>query len=198
VPRRRLALRAMQFAGQNKAMNTLSLTRTAHRRLLSGFSLIETMIVIVLVAIAATIALPSFRDTITRNTLATSINEFQMALSQARSEAIRSRFNTVLQSTPNKDWAEGWIIYIDKNYNSIFDGDDVQIYVHAAAAKGVTISDNNPKPGIFVFEPSGFPSFAGGGGVIRQIVFKMNDQYTSLCISLPGRARVVKGNGACL
>lgn len=60
---------------------------------------------------------------------------FQMALSQARSEAIRSRFNTVLQSTPNVDWTEGWIIYIDKNYNGIFDGDDIQIYLHAAAAE---------------------------------------------------------------
>ena len=196
--KRHLALRAMKFVGQNKAMNTFSSTRTAHRRRLSGFSLIETMIVVVLVAIAATIALPSFRDTITRNTLATSVNEFQMALSQARSEAIRSRFNTVLQSTPKEDWAEGWIIYTDKNYNNVMDAEDAQIYVHGPAVKGMTISDNGNPAGVFVFQSSGFSAFSGNGLQIRKITFTMNGQSSSLCLSVAGRARVIQGAGPCV
>jgi type IV fimbrial biogenesis protein FimT len=189
----------MQFAGQNRAMNTFLVPSKFQRSSMSGFSLIETMIVVILVSIAATVAIPSFRDSITRNTISTSVNEFQMALSQARSEAIRSRFNTVLQSTPNDNWTEGWTVYTDKNYNNVFDGDDALLYTHAAAPSGLAIADNDPNtPGIFVFQSSGFPSFSGAGGVMRKITFTMNGQSTSLCVSFAGRARVMQGNGACV
>lgn len=175
-------------------MKTLPSSLSIHRKLQSGFSLIETMVVIVLVSIAATVAIPSFRDSITRNNLAAAANEFQLALSQARSEAIRSRVNTVMQSVANKDWTQGWVVYTDKNYNNAQDGSDAEIAVRGPMIKGLTISDNGTTPGLFVFQSSGFPSFTDGGGVMRQITFTMNDQTTSLCLSFAGRARVLKGN----
>jgi len=175
-------------------MKTLPSSLSIHRKLQSGFSLIETMVVIVLVSIAATVAIPSFRDSITRNNLVAAANEFQLALSQARSEAIRSRVNTVMQSVANKDWTQGWVVYTDKNYNNVQDGTDGEVAVRGPMTKGMTVSDNGINPGLFVFQSSGFPSFVGIGGQMRGITFTMNDQSTTVCVSTAGSARVIKGN----
>lgn len=179
-------------------MKTLPSILSLPHRLQSGFSLIETMVVIVLVSIAATVAIPSFRDSITRNNLAAAVNEFQLALSQARSEAIRSRVNTVMQSVAKDDWTDGWVVYIDKNYNKVQDGTDGEVAVRAPMPKGMTVSDNGTTPGIFVFQSSGFSAFSGDGLAIRKITFTMNDQSSSLCLSVAGRARIIKGAGPCI
>ncbi|WP_175253033.1 MULTISPECIES: GspH/FimT family pseudopilin [Pseudomonas] len=72
----------------------------------SGFTLVELMIVIVLLAILATIAAPSFRDMIERNRLQGQADELKSFLLYARGEAVTLR-TTITVTTDDED---AWII----------------------------------------------------------------------------------------
>ncbi len=54
-----------------------------------GFTLVELLIVIVIIAILATIAAPSFQDLLKRNSVASHANELVALVTSARSEAVR-------------------------------------------------------------------------------------------------------------
>ncbi|RLT88213.1 MULTISPECIES: GspH/FimT family pseudopilin [unclassified Ketobacter] len=89
-----------------------------------GFTIIELMITVALIAIVAGIGIPSFRDLVASNRVVSSINEFHAGLRLARIEAVK-RNDTVIfcassdQASCNGNWGDGWIIYHDGN------GDDV-------------------------------------------------------------------------
>lgn len=91
-----------------------------------GFTLIELMITVAVLAIALTIAVPSFRAVIQSNRVSTSTNELVATLSFARSEAIRnSRGSGVCASATGSDcdgtWGQGLMVWGDTNGNGQFD-----------------------------------------------------------------------------
>lgn len=84
-----------------------------------GFTLIELMVTLAILAILAMVALPSFRDTIRRNEVNTASNALLAGISYARSEAIdRGQVVTMCPSTDGTTcatsstaWGTGWMIY---------------------------------------------------------------------------------------
>lgn len=87
----------------------------------TGFTLVELLIALLIGAILATLAAPSFMDTIRRNRLVSASNDFLATLNYARSEAIkRGQTITVCASSDqatctNDGWENGWIIMDDNN-----------------------------------------------------------------------------------
>lgn len=84
----------------------------------SGFSLIEVMIVIAVLAILIGIALPSFRAAIQNNRITAQANELVTAFHLARSEALKRNRPVVLCASNNGSacaggWANGWIVAED-------------------------------------------------------------------------------------
>uniref|UniRef100_UPI00300CC2E1 pilus assembly FimT family protein n=1 Tax=Pseudomonas aeruginosa TaxID=287 RepID=UPI00300CC2E1 len=69
----------------------------------AGFSLIELMMVLVLVAIFASIAVPSFNALIERNRIQTASEELYSLLQYARSEAVNRHANVSIRATQNND-----------------------------------------------------------------------------------------------
>ncbi|MBD8898103.1 GspH/FimT family pseudopilin [Rhodanobacter sp. DHG33] len=84
-----------------------------------GFTLIELMVTLVILAVLTMIALPSFRDTIRRSQVSASSNALLADISYARSEAIdRGQVVTMCPSTTGSacttsgtTWGTGWMVY---------------------------------------------------------------------------------------
>lgn len=81
----------------------------------SGFTIIELMVAITVLAVLLGIGVPSFQATIQGNRISTTTNDLVAALQYARSEAIRRGVNVTLcssgdQATCSGSWANGWIV----------------------------------------------------------------------------------------
>ncbi|WP_439859697.1 GspH/FimT family pseudopilin [Pseudomonas sp. MBLB4136] len=83
-----------------------------------GFTLIELMVTVAVLAIVISIAAPSFSAMLRDNRIATIGSELQTALQLARSEAIKRRLDVVVcrrnaagtACENGTDWGAGWLI----------------------------------------------------------------------------------------
>jgi type IV fimbrial biogenesis protein FimT len=91
----------------------------------SGFTLVELMVTIAIVAILLALGLPSFQTSLRSNRVATTTNEMLASLSLARTEAIKStRASQVCARDGNEcgdDWDEGWLVVTDTDGNGTFE-----------------------------------------------------------------------------
>ena len=80
----------------------------------SGYTLIEMMVVITIMAIGLKIAMPSFGAMIERNRAATNVNEFLQSINLARSEALKMSGTVSIQavdpSDPADEFGLGWCV----------------------------------------------------------------------------------------
>lgn len=86
----------------------------------SGFTLLEAVVVLAIVAIAATIGLPAFSDTLRQVRTATAMNLLTSSLASARSTAMLRR--QAVSVCPSQDqhtcredliWEDGWLVFVD-------------------------------------------------------------------------------------
>lgn len=83
-----------------------------------GFTLIELMVAIAILAIVIAIAAPSFNRTVQSNRAAVMSNELLGALQTTRSEALKRRTNVTLcrrnangtDCDNSADWSAGWLL----------------------------------------------------------------------------------------
>ena len=92
--------------------------RSARQR---GFTLIELVIAIVIVAILVLLALPSFRETAIRNNVTSLNNNLLHALNVARAEAVRRGVRVeVASASGGASWVSGWSIKVDSAGDGTF------------------------------------------------------------------------------
>ncbi|WP_404299870.1 GspH/FimT family pseudopilin [Alicycliphilus denitrificans] len=91
-----------------------------------GFTAIELMVVIAIVAVLASLAAPSFTSTIERWRVRQAAEELQSSIYYARSEAIKRGGNVTMRKHPQgtdgcqeagttQEWGCGWFIFVDSN-----------------------------------------------------------------------------------
>ena len=88
----------------------------------AGFTLVELLISIVLLAILLALAVPSFQSFVKNNRVTAQTNGLVSAIQMARSEALKRGTNSVICAsddgetcTGNGTWASGWIVWSDFN-----------------------------------------------------------------------------------
>ena len=85
-----------------------------------GFSLIELMVTVSIVAVVAAIGAPNMKSMIENNARPSEANRLLGALRFARGEAVKRRMTVTLKTNgTSRSWAEGWEIYT----NTLFDAD---------------------------------------------------------------------------
>jgi len=118
---------------QPKAMNPGRVQRT------QGFTLVELMITVAIMAIFLGIAAPSFENITLRSYLRSYTSAFTSSTVLARSEAIKR--NAMVKMCVSTDgaicaaggWEQGWIVFADANDNGTVDGNEVVLQQQAAA-----------------------------------------------------------------
>ncbi|MCF6202166.1 MAG: GspH/FimT family pseudopilin [Methylococcaceae bacterium] len=127
-------------------------------KVINGFTLIELMIVVAVVALLLTVGIPSFSSVIKDNRQTTLLNEFNSFFHYARNIAVtqgeyvtlcsRNTEGTDCDST--SDWDDGWIVFIDINHDGDLDdngdttlcesGEDCVLKIHEAIDNSISIS----------------------------------------------------------
>jgi type IV fimbrial biogenesis protein FimT len=175
--------------------------------LAAGFTLVELMVVIGIVAILASLAAPSFRGLLLSNTINSTATNLQEDLNFARSEALKRGLSvTACVSTStiacanSGNWENGWIVFVDR------DGDNVRDTASA-----------NQEDLIRVFQGtvSTFQIITTGANDVRAIRFERTGSSAArglkltptdatagigraLCIATTGRVRLTKqGTETC-
>lgn len=87
----------------------------------TGFTLIELMVTVAIVAILAAISVPSFKDQIERSQTKSVMASFITGMAYARSEAVKIGAPVHLRSIGgSNDWSDGWCVTIKDDCRSDF------------------------------------------------------------------------------
>lgn len=127
----------------------------------SGFTIIELMFVVALIAVLLSIGAPALTTMVMNNRISTAAGDLMSDFTFARATAI-SRSQRVgicassdLAACNGSSWGQGWIIYMDANNNGDFDtGTETIVRVREALAAGLTVTPT-PSALSIVFRPSG-------------------------------------------
>ncbi len=142
-----------------------------------GLSLIELMVTLFIVSILLGIGGPQFAQFMANNRMAAAVNDLNVSLHMARTEAIkRNAFVTVCPSTtfdaaapvcePTASFTDGWIVFVDADNNGAPDltlgNDNVLLQSHHAMNTDIDLLAGNaggliPGDQFMVFGPNGYP-----------------------------------------
>ena len=170
-----------------------------------GFTLIEMMVVIAIVAIFLTIGVPSFNDFISDQRVRTAASDLYGDLAYARAEAIKTSKRVIVERT-SANWRDGWRIYVDLNDNASFDAATdtlLKVFDGFGTSRVQTCSGVADFASQIIFRPDGrvvraTPATANDGITIsdnRGDTDPTNDKIRSLLFGLTGRISVLKQNG---
>lgn len=165
-----------------------------------GFTLIELMVVIALVAILAALAVPSWTQVKTRNAVRTAVNDYILSMQFARSEAVR--INSPVTICPSSDgvnctaseFQNGWIVRTGPRTN-----DPAQIILQDTLPRVlVRLNTTAAATQRITFLPNGLPAsnFAGATLEVCPSQPGFEDQVRRLTINRAGKI-TISSPGAC-
>lgn len=161
-------------------------------RALKGFTLVELMVVVALVTIITTLAVPAWNRMIVSNRIRAAVNDWTLSTQFARSEALRQNVPITLCPSNNgtnctaSDYETGWIVKTG-----------------LPAVAGIVLQDTLPKQRLtmafnpqarraMTFLPNGLliGNFTGGHVTMHDDPASDNSLSRHLCIARTGRIRV--------
>jgi type IV fimbrial biogenesis protein FimT len=185
-------------------MNGTPVIRRARSARSDGFTLIELMVAVVIVAILGIVAVPSFRDFIIRNRTTAVTNEFVSSVLRARNEAVsRNTCTTICRSEDTTAvspasptcvgsgtaWGTGWIVFRNPTCDAA-KGDpalDDLVMVVNALDPDYSLEGPDGSAGVIFFSATGSPRPTDAGGFLVRYQTSTRASNRTICLSSLGR-----------
>lgn len=129
-----------------------------------GFTLIEMLVVIAVIAVLVGIAIPSLATFQRTSELRSVAGGFLAALQAARTEAMKRGLDTYVVPATGSDWSTGWTVFADANLNQSLDtaSDPVLLSVGAIPSR-TAVASGVSEATAFADGSSRYVRFNGGG-----------------------------------
>ena len=166
-----------------------------------GFTLVEMVTVLALIALAAFLSAPYLVAFQRNSELRSAAGSFLSSLGTARSEAMKRDRNVYVVPLASTDWASGWRVFSDENWNQAYDaGTDIDLMQQPALPSHVTIESTAQARGFVdggnayvLFNGGGYPRSNGGafaGGAIEFATYGASDSRRRVVLTPIGRVRI--------
>ena len=168
-----------------------------------GFTLVELMMVLAVVAILLTVAVPSFGAIMHSSKLTSASNSLLSSMLLARSEAIKRRSRVTLCKTADGiscaaagGWEQGWIVFHDANDSGARESGEMVIEWMQHLPDSLRLTGNTTVAKYVSFVPTGVTRLVGGGFQAGTVTVcnasGASTEARQIIISSAGRARVQK------
>lgn len=194
--------------------------RVATNRSVHGFTLIEVMVVVAIIAVLAALATPSFTPIIERWRVRQAAEDLQGTLYYARSEAIKRAGNVIVAkngnaagcttAATNTEWGCGWRVFFDANSNGSQDPcvatdtpNECDLQVAPSPTRiEIKLPDST---GSITVDRWGMLSHTGGAATPTSMSFELmpkdktlaDASAVKLCTGTGGRIARIKGSETC-
>lgn len=128
-----------------------------------GFTLVELMVALALIAILLSLAVPSLASFQRNSELRATASGFLAAVQSARTEAMKRGVDTYMQPMSNNNWANGWIIYADNDRSQTQTAADAVLMQTGPIAAKTNVASNATDASEFAGGAGKFIRFNGGG-----------------------------------
>lgn len=134
-----------------------------------GLTLVELLIVISMMAVLLTIAIPAYSTMLVRQRLTSQANIFLAALHLARSEAIKRNSRVVVcksstgtECAAGGSWQQGWIVFDDANNNASLDSDETVLRYDGTLGPDFSMTGNTMVATYISYTPLGITKMSSG------------------------------------
>jgi type IV fimbrial biogenesis protein FimT len=109
-----------------------------------GFSLIELMVIVSVLALLLGLGIPAFNDMVRNSRMSTAVNDLVTSLHAARGEAITRRATVILcpataagtDCAADGNLSAGWLVFVDSNGDGSLDAAEPVVQRHGAIDSG--------------------------------------------------------------
>ena len=165
-----------------------------------GFTLVEAMVALALLAILSSLAAPTLMRAIHAQQVRRASIDLAMAFILAREEAITRQIPVIIDNLDD-DWTNGWTIFVDLDSDGGLDDGEPVLKTADDIASGVRISGNTPVSRYVRYTPSGEARLHNGAfqaGTLTLCHDSGQQPLRRLVLSATGRLRTVKEEaGSC-
>jgi len=175
-----------------------------------GFTILELVIIVSILALTAAFAAPGMMSIIADNRLSSNVNDYIAALQFAKTEAAaRISPVTICKANANLDgcnaggdWQQGWIVFNDINEDGIKGGGEQILLVHEALDQRITFRGTAQVKDFITYQATGMTSVTSAQVLIMCDDRGFVDTSRGVLVTVTGRGSAMKasdtGQTTCL
>ena len=182
-----------------------------NKRTQHGFTLYELLITVLIVGVVLTVGVPNMLAFTQNSRMTSTANDIHSAFHLARSESSRAKTNITVCASSNSmtaaadctgTWDQGFIVFVDNDFDAVRDGGEALLREHPSAAEGVSFAVADDAT-YFMFAATGLGRRDAGNNIPVSQVIVCDERGTAeatadfsaarLFVATPvGRATIVR------